>query len=87
MVLLMRAGKPVPWEPAIFAELAATGAWDQAPFLAMIRRHKFAFVITTGHPGEPLYDSRYTPEVSAAIDAAYPRTEQHGRMVVHLPPP
>jgi hypothetical protein len=85
MVLLMRAGKPVSWEPAIFAELAATGAWQPAPFMAMIRQHRFAFVITTGRPGEPLYDSRYSPEVSAAIYAAYPRIEQHGRMVVHLP--
>jgi len=86
MILLMRAGRSVPWEPAIFAELAATGVWDQAPFMAMIKQHKFAFVITTGHPGEQLYDSRYTSEVSAAINAAYPRTEQHGRTVVHLPP-
>jgi hypothetical protein len=31
MVLLMRGGKEVPLEPAIFSELASTGLWDERP--------------------------------------------------------
>jgi hypothetical protein len=86
MVLLMKAGKPMPWEPAIFAELATTGTWDQTPFIAMITARQFAFIITLGQHGDTIYDSRYTPEVNAAIEAAYPRTEQQAGLVVHLPP-
>ncbi len=86
MVLLMKAGKPVPWEPAIFAELAATGTWDQTPFIAMINAGKFAFIITLGQHGDTIYDSRYTPEVNAAIESAYPRTEQQAGLIIHLPP-
>jgi hypothetical protein len=85
MVLLMRAGKPVPLEPAIFSELTATGAWDERPFIAMIRARRFAFIITSGYTGETIYDSRHTAEVSSAIETAYPRTEESAGLVVHLP--
>jgi hypothetical protein len=86
MILLMRAGKPVPWEPAIFAQLTATGAWDQTPLVAMVRRHAFAFLVTAGQHGDALYDDRYSPELSTAIETAYPRIERYGRLMVHLPP-
>ena len=33
MVLLIRSGREVLWEPAIFAELASTGDWDERPFV------------------------------------------------------
>ena len=77
MVLLIKAGKPVPWEPAIFTELTAVGRWDQNPFVATIKSRQFAFVITSGQPGEKLFDSRHTPEVADAIETAYPRLEQY----------
>ena len=48
MVLVLRAGRQVQWEPAIFAELASMGLWDQQPFLNMIQSHAFAFFITQG---------------------------------------
>jgi hypothetical protein len=86
MVLLIKAGKPVPWEPAIFTELTAVGRWDQNPFVATIKSRQFAFVITSGQPGEKLFDSRHTPEVADAIETAYPRLEQYGGLTVHLPP-
>jgi hypothetical protein len=83
MVLLLTAGKPVPWEPAIFAELASTGRWDERLIVDMITMHDFAFVITRGHPGSEIYDSRYNPAVSQAIEAAYPYTEEYADRTVH----
>ena len=41
MVLLLRAGQAVSIEPAIFADLASTGIWDQRPFLNLIQDHAF----------------------------------------------
>lgn len=86
MVLLMKAGKEVPWEPSIFAELASTGRWDEQRIISMIDAHKFAFIITQGHPGIHLYDSRYTPAVEHAIETAYPRLEEYAQHTIHLPP-
>jgi len=83
MVLLLKAGKQVPWEPAIFAELASTGRWDERRIIDMIDAHDFAFVITTGSHGMPLYDSRYTPGVSQAIETAYPRDQMFAGYHVH----
>ncbi len=85
MVLLLRAGKEVPWEPAIFAELASLGRWDQRLIVDRIKTHKFAMIVTTEHPGTPTYDSRFTPEVNDAIQAAYPRAEQVAGRTVYLP--
>ena len=85
MILLMKAGKEVPWEPAIFAELASTGQWDERRIIAMINARDFAFIITQGHSGMPLYDSRYTPAVERAIETAYPRTEDHAGRTVRMP--
>ncbi|MEA3039862.1 MAG: hypothetical protein QOE79_2375, partial [Sphingomonadales bacterium] len=86
MVLLMRAGKRVMWEPAIFAELASEHAWDERPFIARIRAHEFGFFVTVGSRGSRLFDSRYTPAVAAAIDAAYPGRRLVAGYTVHLPP-
>ena len=85
MVLLLRAGKEVPWEPAIFAELASQGRWNQRLIIDRIEAHEFAMIVTTERPGSPLDDSRYTPEVNRAIEAAYPRSEQVAGRTVHLP--
>ncbi len=51
----------------------------------MIDACAFAFVITQGERGMPLYDSRYTPAVDRAIETRYPRTEEYAGHTVHLP--
>jgi hypothetical protein len=76
----------MPWEPAIFAELANTGRWDQRLILDKISNLSFAFIVTHGHAGERTYDERFTPGVDQAIQRAYPRTEELGDLTLHLPP-
>jgi hypothetical protein len=83
MVVLMRAGKEVVWEPAIFAELATMKVWDEQPFLDMIKQHDFSFIIKTGTAMDA---SRFTPAVTSAIEAYYPRIEKIAGTTVHLPP-
>jgi hypothetical protein len=85
MVLLMRSGKTVMWEPAIFAELASERAWDERPFIARIRDRQFGFFVTVGDRGSRLFDSRYTPAVAAAMGEAYPRRQLVAGYTVHLP--
>ena len=85
MVILLRSGKEVQWEPAIFAELASTGAWDERPFVERIRRREFAFFVTVGGRGSRLFDSRYTPAVADAIAAAYPVRRKIAGYIVHAP--
>lgn len=85
MVLVKRAGRQVVWEPAIFAELASKHMWDERPFVARVRSGRFAFFITRSHRGRPLFDSRYTPAVADAMDAAYPVQRRMGDYVLHLP--
>jgi hypothetical protein len=84
MVLLMKAGKMVPWEPAIFTELAATGRWNERPIIDLITARAFAFIITWGQPGQVLFDRRYQPAVAQAIVAAYPYTQHCAGMTVRL---
>jgi hypothetical protein len=85
MTLLMRAGKPVVFEPAIVTELASLGRWDEAPLVNMIRSGGFAFMITT--EDKPGGSVRRTPAVDAAMREAYPRVEQVGPALwLHLPP-
>jgi hypothetical protein len=83
MVVLIRAGKRVSWEPSIFAELASVGRYDDRPIIAMIHRGAFGVFVTEGWRGNPDFDSRYNPAVIAAIEQAYPRAEQIGAFVVH----
>lgn len=85
MVLLLRNGKPVLWEAAIFAELAHKGVWDEQAFVHRIRRGDFAFFITVGARGQRLFDSRYNPAVVDAIDRVYPKTVIRAGYMVHLP--
>jgi hypothetical protein len=87
MVVVLRGGKEVVWEPAIFAELASTGVWDERPFVARIRDRRFGFFVTEGDWGDPEFDSRYTPAVRSAMAEAYPRKCQLGNYVIHLPTP
>ena len=85
MVLLLRAGVPVQWEPAIFAELASTGTWDERPFVDRVKAGQFAFFITARQRGDRLFDSRYNPAVADAMDAAYPVKRKIAGYTIHLP--
>jgi hypothetical protein len=85
MVLVIRSGKPVVWEPAIFAELASKDVWDEKPFVAKILNHDFSMFITVGTRGSRLFDSRYNPAVADAMDRAYPRLETMAGYTVHFP--
>lgn len=85
MVILLRAGKEVEWEPAIFAELASKGIWDERPFVRLIREHHFAFFVTVRDRGDRLFDSRYTPAVADAIESAYPAERHVAGYTLHLP--
>lgn len=85
MVLLIRSGTPVQWEPAIFAELASTGTWNETPFVERVTTGHFAFFVTVGTRGDRLFDSRYNPAVADAIDAAYPVKRKVAGYTLHLP--
>jgi hypothetical protein len=85
MVLLIRSGREVLWEPAIFAELASTGDWDERPFVDRIRNGEFAFFVTWGRRGHQRFDERYNPAVADAIDAAYPVKQRIAGLTVHKP--
>lgn len=85
MVILLRAGKSVVWEPAIFAELASTGLWAERPFVERIERRAFAFFITVRERGDRLFDSRYNPAVADAMDAAYPVKRSLAGLTLHFP--
>ncbi|MDO6412764.1 hypothetical protein Q4F19_00050 [Sphingomonas sp. BIUV-7] len=86
MTLLIRAGRSAEWEPAIAAELAALGRYDEPAFVALVRRRCFGGFITDGDRGDTTYDSRYNPAVADAMDATYPRRFIYAGMVLHLPP-
>ena len=87
MVLVLRSGKPVVWEPVIFSELASTGFWDERPFVGRILAGDFSMFVTNGEHGDKGFDHRYSPAVAAAIDVAYPVKEKMAGLVVHLPAP
>jgi hypothetical protein len=85
MTLLMRAGKPVMFEPAIVTELAPLGRWDEGSLVNMIRSGGFAFMITSDDtPGGSIHR---TPAVDAAMREAYAQVERFGpELWLHLPP-
>lgn len=84
MTLLMRAGKPVVFEPAIVTQLASLGRWNESPLVNMIRSGGFAFMITGDN--RPGGSSVRTLAVDAAMREAYPRVEQVDRYLwLHQP--
>lgn len=85
MTLPIRAGRAVLWEPAIAAELAHSGRYDEPAFAAMVRAGAFGFVVTEGRPGQGAFDERYNPPVAEALEAGYPVTREIGGLVLHLP--
>jgi hypothetical protein len=84
MVLLMRGGKPVVFEPVIASDLATAGRWDASPLIQMIRSHGFAFMITRDDQnGGSLFRN---PIIDAAMREAYPNVEKVGpRLWLHMP--
>jgi hypothetical protein len=74
MVLLMRAGKAVIYEPAIVTELAALGRWDERQLVRMVASGGFAFMLT--NDDEPGATRRRSPAVNEAMQTAYPLVEQ-----------
>lgn len=85
MVLLLRSGREVLWEPAIAAELASTGVYDERAFVRMIQERRFAFFITMGDERWARFRERYNPIVRDALQEHYPIREYVGERVVHLP--
>jgi len=83
MTLLMLAGKPVIFEPAIVSELASVGRWDEGPLVNLIRTGGFAFMITKDDT--PGASPHRTSAVDAAMREAYPRVERVGPLWLHLP--
>lgn len=68
MVALLRAGKPVVWEPAIFAELGTLGRYDERPVIDAIRTHRVCAVMVR----DSAMAVRYTPSVRQAIEQGLP---------------
>jgi hypothetical protein len=85
MVLLLRAGQPVPIEPAIFAELTYSGIWDQRLFVHLIRTHAFGLVIMEESVEEAESSGRFTKEVASAIENSYPLVEHAEEYTVRRP--
>jgi hypothetical protein len=85
MVILIRSGQRVLWEPAIFAELASGGVWDERVFVERIRASAFGFFVTVNTRGDRRFDSRYNPAVANAIDASYPNKRVLAGYTLHLP--
>jgi hypothetical protein len=82
MVLLIRSGKSVLWEPSIFAELASLGRWDDRPLIAKIEHGDFAMFITADALGSVAYNNQ---KISDAIKRAYPVQRQVAGYTVHTP--
>ena len=81
MTLLYRAGKQVPFEPAIVAGLAEVGTWDETPLIDMIRQRKFSVMIIRQLEGSFLY----SPGVARAIEENYHPAERYGGYTVYRP--
>ncbi len=85
MVLVLRGGQRVMWEPAIIAELGSAGVYDERALAERVRRGEFGFFVTRGERGSLLFDQRFNPIIADAMDAAYPRRERAGDLTLHLP--
>jgi hypothetical protein len=72
MVLLMQAGKEIPWEPGSITELSAQGLFDEKKLVTYIERHGLAFAVVTGSPGHGSFDEWYSPAVASALSKNYP---------------
>lgn len=87
MVMLMRLKGDVLWEPAIFAELANVGAWDERIIIDQIAHRRIAMFATDGDRGTRWFDERYNPAVLAAMERHYQRVGHAGEYVIWRPRP
>ena len=87
MVLVLRSGKPVVWEPAIFKELGKSGVWNEQTLIERLKNRDIAMFITQGQSGGAILSTHYNPEVAKAVDEAYPVLETYGDYTLHLPRP
>jgi hypothetical protein len=85
MVMLLRSGKRVEWEPATFAQLEKAGIWDGLPFETRIKQGDFAMFITEGNKGGVDFNSRYSTAIADAMDEAYPIKKTIAGFTLHLP--
>ncbi len=85
MVLILRCGKSVQWESAIFAQLEKKKLWDPGLLIKKIQSREFSMFITIGVKGDSVFDSRYSPKIAAAIDSAYPAKRRIGGLTIHTP--
>jgi len=85
MVLILRGGQRVIWEPAIIAELGSAGIYDEGALAERVKRGEFGFFVTRGERGSLLFDQRFNPIIADAMDRAYPRREKAGDLTLHLP--
>ena len=73
MVVLLRAGKHVFYEPSIVTELAAVGRWDERPLVDMVSSGGFAFMLSEDNQPGPT--TRRSLAVDEAMRQAYPVVE------------
>ncbi|MET0373641.1 MAG: hypothetical protein ABW128_05210, partial [Rhizorhabdus sp.] len=86
LALLIRAGKTPQWEPFTFPELARAGLWNDHELIRRIRSHAFALVLTGDDSAKAIAEG-YTPDIAAAIAAAYPVTRRVDGVTISLPTP
>jgi len=65
--ILIRSGKEPPAEAAIIVALAAAGAWDERPFLAMLEQQRFGALIL---PNLSFYSSGFSSAVQRRYEVA-----------------
>ena len=82
MVAVLRAGKSVQWEPAIFAELSSTGKWDEGIIIRQISAHQISFFVTNDF-SDQLVRKRYTSNVINAIRIYYPHEKKIAGYIIH----
>jgi hypothetical protein len=90
-ITLLRAGKPVLYQPFIMAQLAREGKWDPAPFIASLRGGEFDALLTTVDLETPGESVGWTADMKSAAMETYrfvdviPR--QRGTLFTYAPRP
>ena len=69
----------------IFAELGATGVWDERQEISLFKEKKFAFVITHNDKSDPIFAMRYNPATIAAMEEAYPHVSEQAGLKIRTP--
>lgn len=83
MVMLMRAGKEIPAEPAIITALTMSGGWDEASFVSRIERGEFqAIVVRYVDLDDRVF---FTESVAQAVRQHYSLRTVIGSFKIYLP--